>query len=279
MQVEIPNVDQDKFNLGRVGIIAAFGFGIGLLWPTLAGVKLVPRPPTDPVAVDTERPAAPAATSAVPAPPPAPAATTGDSGRIKLGGALVTSCVSEDGKKQKECGASPIDAVVKPRLMALAECEGAADAVGLLSLGLEYDVARGQITDFQRGKSTTLADEKADALIGCARQQLGKASFENVRPPLASYTVFYPLEFSKAPAPAAAGSAAGGDDVTLASGVASVSWNVALIRSEPDKDGEIVARVLSGTRVSVTGRRGDWYRVKYDAKGNEGWVFRGAIGL
>jgi hypothetical protein len=41
----------------------------------------------------------------------------------------------------------------------------------------------------------------------------------------------------------------------------------------------VVARVLSGTRVSVTGRQGDWYRVKYDGKGAEGWVFRTAIGM
>jgi SH3-like domain-containing protein len=37
--------------------------------------------------------------------------------------------------------------------------------------------------------------------------------------------------------------------------------------------------VLSGTRVSVSGRNGDWYRIKYDAKGGEGWVFRTAIGM
>jgi hypothetical protein len=275
--VEIPSVQQDKVQLGRVGIIALFGFGIGVLWPTLAGVKLVPRPPSDAPPAEPEAASAAPARSAVPPPTAAPPpAAPPESSRIKLGDAQVTSCQTDDGSKQKDCGRSPIDAVVRPHLFALAQCEAAADAAGLLSLGLEYDVARGRITQFLRGKSTTLSDAKAEALIGCAKEQLKSAAFDSVRPPLAGYTVFYPIELVK---PAAEAAAAAGEGVTLASGVASVGWHVALIRSQPDKDGEIVARVLSGTRVSVTGRQGDWYRVKYDAKGSEGWVFRAAIGL
>jgi hypothetical protein len=58
-----------------------------------------------------------------------------------------------------------------------------------------------------------------------------------------------------------------------------VSWDVALVRASPARDGEVRARVLSGTRVVVTGKSGDWFRVKYDAKGNQGWVYRTAIGM
>jgi len=68
-------------------------------------------------------------------------------------------------------------------------------------------------------------------------------------------------------------------NVTPASGVATVSWDTALVRTAPDRESKVVARVLSGTRVGVTGRSGDWYRVKYDAKGREGWVFRTSIGM
>jgi SH3-like domain-containing protein len=57
-----------------------------------------------------------------------------------------------------------------------------------------------------------------------------------------------------------------------------VGWEVAIVRDKP-KEGEIVARILRGTRVIVTGRQDDWYRIKYDAKGTEGWVFGAAIGL
>jgi SH3-like domain-containing protein len=51
-----------------------------------------------------------------------------------------------------------------------------------------------------------------------------------------------------------------------------------MIRKTP-KTGAIVARVLGGTRLAVTGRQGDWYRVKYDSEGHEGFVFKAAIGL
>jgi SH3-like domain-containing protein len=51
------------------------------------------------------------------------------------------------------------------------------------------------------------------------------------------------------------------------------------VRSDPKRDGEVRARVLSGTRVVVTGKNGDWFRIKYDAKGNQGWVYRTAIGM
>ena len=63
-----------------------------------------------------------------------------------------------------------------------------------------------------------------------------------------------------------------------ASGRVTVTWDAALVRAKP-KDGEVLARVLGGTRLTVTGHQGDWYRVKYDAKGSEGWVFKAAIGL
>jgi uncharacterized protein YgiM (DUF1202 family) len=75
--------------------------------------------------------------------------------------------------------------------------------------------------------------------------------------------------------------ASGGEPpaITPASGRATVNWEVALVRATPTRDGDVLARVLSGTRVVVTGRSGDWYRVKFDAKGSEGWVFRASIGL
>ena len=90
--------------------------------------------------------------------------------------------------------------------------------------------------------------------------------------------MFYKVEFLPEASPSSSPSAGSEDGLVDASGRATVGWNVALIRKEP-RDGEVVARVLSGTNVVVTGRQGDWYRVKYDGKGNEGWVYRSAIGL
>ena len=67
--------------------------------------------------------------------------------------------------------------------------------------------------------------------------------------------------------------------IVPASGSATVRWNVALIRREPNSTAKIRARLTSGTRVIVTARQEEWYRVKYDTKGGEGWVHGAAIGM
>src|SRR5262249_31174345 len=46
-KIEVPKPSTDRPQLGRVGIIAVVGFVIGMIWPRLAGVKLVPNAPTD----------------------------------------------------------------------------------------------------------------------------------------------------------------------------------------------------------------------------------------
>ena len=136
-----------------------------------------------------------------------------------------------------------------------------------------------------RGRSTRLDDAISQKLVECAKKDFASASLAGIEHEHAAYTVFYAVELlppgtrAEAPKPQATSAVDGGDDqVTAASGRATVTWEVALLRSEP-KDGDVVARILRGTRVLVTGRQGDWYRIKYDAKGNEAWVFRTAIGL
>jgi uncharacterized protein YgiM (DUF1202 family) len=115
--------------------------------------------------------------------------------------------------------------------------------------------------------------------MACLNETLGEVSLSSIRRAHTRYTVFYKVEFTEpkllAPAPEVAADAV----VTPASGRATVSWDVALVRGGPSREDEVVARVLRGTRVGVTGRQGDWYRVKYDGKGSEGWVFRTAVGM
>jgi SH3-like domain-containing protein len=41
----------------------------------------------------------------------------------------------------------------------------------------------------------------------------------------------------------------------------------------------VKARLLYGTKVFVTGRQGDWYRIRYDAHGREGWVHKNALAM
>jgi Bacterial SH3 domain len=258
-----------------------------VLWPRLAGVKLVPNAPVDneASAASAEEPHAAPPGSATAAPPPAAkAAPAGEeppapepTDQLKLSEAKVTSCRDSKGAKKESCDALDLDSRVRPKILALSGCPAAKNLQGTLSLGIELDFNNGKVSDVLKGKSTSLPDASADALIACAKQELASLSIADVKHSHAKYTVFYIVELlPPGPAPSAAGDA--GKEVTTASGRATVAWEVAIVRDQP-KDGEIVARLMRGTRVVVSGRDGDWYRIKYDAKGAEGWVFRTSIGM
>jgi hypothetical protein len=292
LKVDIPQPADDKPKLGRVGIIAIVGFVIGMAWPRLAGVTLVPSPPVEegePVASAQPAPA----TGGGEAPSLSKAARAGQAGearseidgadRVRISEPKITSCRSENGQRAEQCGSLELDGVSRARIQALAGCSGAENAHGTLSLGLELDFGSKKITELLRGKSTTLPEPAAKALIDCAKKEFASASLDGMAHEHAKYTVFYIVELLPPSALAQAGSDGAGaeptaEEVSGASGRATVGWDVALIRDKP-KDGAVVARVLRGTRVTVTGRQDDWYRIKYDAKGSEGWVFKSAIGL
>lgn len=291
LRVEVPNPGEDKPRLGRVGIIALVGFAIGAAWPRLAGVKLVPGAPVDDeesaaAAPDSAEPAESAAPAPAPpadklaeAPPLAGSAAPEDAPpqRVLVKESTITSCRDDAGRKQKTCDKIDYSAVLTARVQALATCRAAEGAKGILSIGFDLDFKAGKVEDVTLGKSTTLPDATAHELLACAKKDLPQASIDGVKHKLQTYTVFYVAELLVPGAEAAAGSAAAAD-VTTASGQATVGWEAAIIRESP-KDGKIVARILRGTRVVVTGKKDDWYRIKYDAKGSEGWVYRSAIGL
>lgn len=69
------------------------------------------------------------------------------------------------------------------------------------------------------------------------------------------------------------------DELVVMSGQATIGWKAAVVRKGPSNQAETVERIAYGTRVNVTGRQGDWYRVKYGRKGQPGWVHRKALGL
>jgi hypothetical protein len=168
---------------------------------------------------------------------------------------------------------------VRPALEALASCRAAGGARGTLSLGFDVDFEAGRITELKSGKSTTLGNQTTTSLLACAKQHLEGVALDGMQHEHLRYTVYYSIEVTPNEGGVVEPSSGGHEgEIVAASGRATVSWGVALIRAEP-REGEVVARVLSGTRVVVTGRKGDWYRVKYDAKGSEGWVYRTAIGL
>ncbi len=274
-KVSIP--EREGVQLVHVAAIAAVGFLIGVIWPRLAGVSLVPAVPVEgaqggpsPSASQegaTELPKAPQA----PAPPPAVTLPSGP--HIEVGDAQVTSCHDAVGKELKDCGTLDVDAIAKERLRALAACPAANGASGKLSIGLELDLAHGRVVEVKSGRTTDLPQATTKQLLECAKADFEKVSLAKVKGDHDRYTVFYPVEFAAPEAKAAAA------DVVAASGQATVRWNAALIRKSPETNAEVRARLLSGTRVVVTGRKGEWYRVKYDARGREGWVHGAAIGL
>ncbi|MBE7484899.1 MAG: SH3 domain-containing protein [Polyangiaceae bacterium] len=286
LSVRIPKAGEDQPHVVRVAVITVVGFVIGVGWPRLAGVKLVPSAPVEAeAAASAEDPkgvapstaaAVPPAAKGVPAPteaPPSPEPTD----RLKLSEAKVTSCRDGKGAKKESCDPIDVDGLARPKIMALVGCPAAASLQGKLSLGIELDFDSGKVTDVLKGKSTNLPDASADALIACAKKEFSTLSLSDVKHQHAKYTVFFLAELLP-PGEKAVDPADAGKEVTSASGRATVAWEVAIVRDQP-KDGEIVARLMRGTRVVVSGRDGDWYRIKYDAKGAEGWVFRTAIGM
>jgi len=291
VKVEVPGTHDDSVKFGRVGIIALIGFAIGIAWPRLAGVKLVPSVPVPAAAEASAREltGAPADTKPVEA-PPAPAAPSAapvdkpPAERLLVSDVQVASCRNEHGKRSQSCDRVDFDRVAREPLRGLGSCPGTEDAAGVLSLGFELDFQADKIKSIQSGKSTSLEQDNVDRLLGCARERFASVSLAGIPHEQNAYTLYYRLELlssggAKPSAGDPGGSRGSGDEGTPASGHATVSWDVALVRATPARDGEVRARVLSGTRVVVTGKNGDWFRVKYDAKGNPGWVYRTAIGM
>jgi hypothetical protein len=290
LKIEVPNQKQETLRFGRVGLIVTAGFIVGIVWPRLAGFKLVPSVPSQPAESssadltgapgDVKGAAAAEPPAAEPEPPPAepPAAD-----RLKVGEPQFLTCKPSSKKHKDECDHVEFDRLARPHIQALASCAGAERMEGTLSLGFDLVVASQTVKAVKSGKSTTLSDADTSALLGCEKTEFANVSLVGISHKHDAYSIFYKVDFAKAEASTPGTSAAPADaapgDVTEASGHATVAWDVALVRASPSRDGAVAARVLQGTRITVTGRRGDWYRIKYDVKGNVGWVYRTAIGM
>lgn len=284
LRIEVPKDEGGK--LARVGLIAVVGFAVGILWPRLAGFRLVPSVPSEKTEASAEAPNPDAgappigATAAAAEPAPQAVAATAPASKenFSVGQGEVASC--RDGKKkQEQCDPIDFDGVARGRIATLAACDAANDISGVLSLGFELDFEKDRLAGVQAGKSTSLTQKDTDALLACLKQNLGEVSLAGIKHKHARYTVYYKVEFKAEASDDKKPMAEAAADAAPASGKATVAWDVALVRSGPARDKDVVARVLQGTRVNVVARSGDWYRVKYDAKGNEGWVFRTAIGM
>jgi len=285
LTVHVPSADADRPAWGRVGVIAAIGFVVGVAWPKLAGVRLGPSVPApvvssssaQPESVDTS--ATPAA--AVPALMPAPSAVASvarTSVEVALGHGSLFACKSASGDSLKgsACGGLPgLDDVVLPRLRKLAECPEAAGASGKLRLVVHPDFARSAFA-VELGRNQSVG--APEPLLACAKSALAGASPAGIPHENPRYSVLYVASFPDTASPAetataSAPAAARGSDAT-----AQVEWDVAIVRDAP-RTGKVVARLQRGTPLRVGTVKDGWYPVKYgDGFSSDGWVYRGAIG-
>lgn len=261
---------QEEGSLGRVGIIALVGFVIGIAWPRLAGVSLVPEAPVDEETASLEEESTEAAQAA--AEPEVIELTPED--RLGVGPAQVTSCEDSDGKKQSRCDTPDVDSIIHPHLIALLGCPAATGVFGTLSLGFKMDFKAKKVSSPTSGRSTSLPAATTKELLRCAEKEFQSVAVREIPHEHESYQIYYALDFKTPEAAAEAKTS-----VTPASGQATVQWHSAQVRKAPEQEAEVQARLLSGARVVVTGRMGEWYRVKYDAKGREGWIHGAALGL
>lgn len=287
VQVRTPTAKEDRPRWMQVGVVAAVFFAIGALWPTLAGVRLVPEAPNrqdaEPKAApkperktpprNDKREVAVSGLAAMGDPEAAPDVAEGPQALIDK--TLVVNCHDADKRRLTQCDQPAFDEVAEPRLRALATCEAAKGANGVLSIGFELDFEKEQITRVLKGKSTTLPDDAAKSLIECAKREFASATLRGVAHTHARYLVFYLVSLKPAGIDP---EAAEGKPIVAASGSATVIWNSAQIRATPET-GDVKVRLLYGTRVIVTGRQDSWYRVRYDGQGNEGWVHQNALAL
>jgi hypothetical protein len=283
-RVSVPVEGAERPGVARIGIIAGVCFVVGAVWPTLAGVRLVPEPPTKSEAEEgptdkanprPRRAIEDESKQEVPAMQLEPLAKEVKPA-VAVEEPLVVNCRDENDRRLATCDKPGFDAVGKDRLMALIGCEGAAGLDGTLSVGFDLDFRAKKIRRIMRGKSTTLDDTTADALIECAKREFMSATLEGVEHTHAYYLVFYGVRFQ--PNGPNEKVAHVGDPTVEVSGKATVIWNSARMRSSPD-EGEVKATLMYGAQVVVTGRQGDWYRVRYDAKGSEAWIHKNALAL
>ncbi|WP_104979513.1 SH3 domain-containing protein [Sorangium cellulosum] len=292
LAVEIPRPGEEQPVWSRVGVIALVGFVVGIAWPRIAGVRIGPSVPGDlkataETATASAAPAAPAAPgSAEPEARPPDAAAKNEQ-RVVVGPGRITRCSDQKGKRVEDCGELLFDPVALPRLKELARCPAAAGLDGKLPIGFELNFEKKEV-QVVKSKKTSLPSATISGVLQCAAREFSNVSLEEVPHKYRRYSLVYTATFYPpgADAEAAAKGEASKEEQekgagtttseTAASGLATVSWDTALVRAQP-KEGEVVMRLVRGTRIKLVGRQNDWYKVEH--RGKTGWMYRGSIGL
>jgi Bacterial SH3 domain len=300
LTVEIPRPGDEQPAWSRVGVIAAVGFVLGVVWPRIAGVHIGPSVPSDLRAQPetAASSAAPAASAGAPA-APAPAAPEAEGKAaeapakneqlVVVGPGRILRCFDRKDKKIEDCGELQFDPIALPRLKELARCPSALGLEGKLPIGFELDFEKKEV-QVVKGKRTTIPSSTVSGILQCAAREFSNIALDEVPHKFRRYSLvytatFYPPGKHDKLSPEDEGSKDKDDEEraagtttseTAASGTAAISWDTALVRAEP-KAGEIVMRLVRGTRVKLVGRQNDWYKIEH--RGKTGWVYRGSIGL
>jgi SH3 domain-containing protein len=276
----------DRPRYGRLGLVVGVCFILGAAWPSVAGLKFVQRPPGSTPAKAEELEPLPGDTD--PEPSPAPTSDTGlraaahlkpalsSLESVRLGESTVASCQDDQRQAVAVCDRPNLLGLIEEPVAKLARCDAAEGVSGMLSLGLELNFERGHVTRVKAGQSTTLSKAKTALLVACAEDVVVGTPLGNVAHEHAAYWLYYQIQFLPPGTPMTSGAIAA--EVIEASGQATVGWKTAVVRDGPSREANISAKLLYGTRIEVTGRLGDWYRVNHDGK-NVGWLHRKAIGM
>ncbi|WP_437783954.1 SH3 domain-containing protein [Sorangium sp. So ce1097] len=291
LTVDIPRPGDEQPVWSRVGVIALVGFVVGVAWPRLAGVRVGPSVPGDPkpTAESAAASAAPAAAAAAPGtaePEAKPPEAAKNQQQVVVGPGRITRCSDKKSKKIEDCGELQFDPIALPRLRELAQCPAALGVDGKLPIGFELNFEKKEV-QVVKGKKTTLPASTVSGILQCAAREFSNVSLEEVPRKYRRYSLVYTATFIPPGAQAeAAKTEVGSEDQekaagtttseAAASGLATVSWDTALVRGAP-KEGDVVMRLVRGTRVKLVGRQNDWYKIEH--RGKTGWVYRGSIGL
>jgi hypothetical protein len=315
LTVDIPPPGSDQPVWSRVGIIGLLGFVVGIAWPRVAGIKIGPAVPAD-LRAQVEASAspstlpAPRTASSRPGDAPAASASASTSASADLdapppsnqemvvvGAGRIAKCSDKKDKKIDDCEKLLFDPIAVKRLHELSRCPSALGLTGKLTLVFEVDFGKKEVS-VKRKKGASLPSSTVTGIVHCAAKELANVSLEEVPHKHRRYTLEYPITFygpGKHPDQAGAGGTEGGatpegggdaeagqvgagatTNEAEASGTATVAQDTVLVRKEP-KDGEVVARLVRGTKVKILGKQSDWYKI--ESGGKVGWLYRGTIGL
>ncbi len=294
----------DRRVWSRVLILAMVGFGVGMAWPTLTGVRFGPSAPGESPSSASRAPEKLEAAAAIVAAPSASASQAAAvalppiASSVKVAPSFVLGCTSKDGetKKGPDCGPyRELDKLAEPKLRRLALCPAARNATGHISLVTSLDFAQRRV-DVSLGKSTSLQNADPTAVLGCLRTEIEGLDIAAMPHDQAKYTLVYKLDLeagnaevaaaTPSAAPAAPGeaqaapaaSAAVAAPAATSGTTAEVTWEVAIVRSAP-RTGDVVARLPRGTKMKLGTADNGWWHINYgDNNASEGWVYRGAIG-